>query len=114
MGRVLRPGGLLAISTELGVNGKSGRLDRGTLILSEEEIEKYIVAPSGCVPVDLPDYRISESTKSRSTHFYEALRQLHTMRSRMQDRWARYPHIVIEMAPFAWTSAQIALRKPTH
>jgi SAM-dependent methyltransferase len=112
MGRVLRPGGLISISTEICIQGNAGRLNKDTLLFSPAQIGEFIVAPSGCAPVDQPDYCLSEATKAKRTNLHSATGQSGPFKSRMQDRWSHYPHIVIESPPLAWTSAQIALRKP--
>lgn len=111
MGRVLKPGGIIAVSTELCIDGVPRPLGARTLLLSEKQIHDLIIAPSGCLPVDPPNYNVSGATKSKPTSFRKALRDLRHVRSRFQDRWSQYPHIVLEFSGVKWTSVQITLRK---
>jgi SAM-dependent methyltransferase len=86
MARVLKPGGLIAISTELCVKGEPGRLNRSTLLFSAQQIKELIVEPSGCIPVDQPDYTVSSSTLAKRTNFRLAASELDSTRPRLQHR----------------------------
>jgi SAM-dependent methyltransferase len=111
MARVVRRGGVIAISTELEIRGRGERLNPSTMLLSAEQINKWIIDPSGCRPVDEPDYQVASHALA-AIHFDDALRELPKIKHRLQDRWSRYPHIMIERAPLVWSSAQITLLKP--
>lgn len=112
MSRVLRPGGIIALSTEIEVSGKGGRLNQSTLLLSADQIHDLIITSSECIPIDFPDYRVSDQTTSRCTKFSDAMKDLPRMRHRLKDRWSHYPHVVLSDHTFRWTSAQVVLRKP--
>lgn len=111
MGRVLRKGGIVAISTELSLTGRRGQLGRDTILLTEDDIDRYIVGPSGCRRVDLPDYSSSEANTAAPVSFKTAVCEQQFMQNRLQFRWSTYPHIVIQHEASVWTSAQITLVK---
>jgi SAM-dependent methyltransferase len=112
MGRVLKAGGVMAISTELCLDGKPGRLSGNTLIFSPGDIRKLIIEASGCDPVDEPSFRISDTTLAGKVILDEALQDQARQRSKTQRGWSRYPHIVLCKDDRYWTSYHLALRKP--
>ena len=77
MGRVLKPGGVLTLSTEFKIAGPpdGDAWDAGTLVLSEEQIRRYVIEACELVPVDLPLHdgtvpahaRVSNETQRRSS-----------------------------------------------
>jgi len=111
MGRVLKPDGIMAISTELCVEGGHGYLRPDILLFGPEEVFELIIAPSGCKPVDVPRFSVSEATLKEKVPFREALADLQRMHTGSQRGWSRYPHIVVQHEKESWTSYQIALRK---
>lgn len=112
MGRVVRPGGLISLSTEWKVSGTRGSLNCDTLLFTRSEIEELIIAPSGCMVVDEPIYEVSEATLAQPTEFDDAVRDLSRMTGRYLDNWSRYPHILLRDAEMSWTSVQVTLKKP--
>jgi SAM-dependent methyltransferase len=112
MGRVIKPGGVIALSTELCIGGRPQLLKPATWLFSPEQIQRLIIDPSGCLPVDPPDYRVSAATRATPTDFRKAVREVRRMRSRLQDRWSTYPHVILELPDVAWTSIHLVLRKP--
>jgi glycosyltransferase involved in cell wall biosynthesis len=63
MGRVLAPGGILALSASLRVAGPADSPDAapGTP-LSADELRRWVIAASGLEPVDEPDFEVPETT----------------------------------------------------
>ena len=112
MGRVLRPGGIIAISTELCVRGQAGYLQPDTLLLSMDMLQDLIVRPSGCLPVDELRSTLSAATLAHPVAFAFAARDRVRMHQSGSRRWSQYPHIVIEDGDRAWTSYHLTLRKP--
>jgi SAM-dependent methyltransferase len=112
MGRVLKPGGVMAISTEICLEGRAGWLSGNTRIFSPADIRELIIAPSGCVPVDGPCFRISEATLACPVKFNEALEDLARQRKKLQSGWSRYPVVVLRQDRLCWTSYHLTLKKP--
>jgi SAM-dependent methyltransferase len=111
MGRVLKPGGLLALSTEYRIAGE-GKGFPGVLAFNQEELFSLIVEPSGLVPVDTPQFAISEKTLSRIVPFAERVEFFQQIHRGEQAQWATYPHIVLEDQGYSFTSYHLALVKP--
>jgi SAM-dependent methyltransferase len=55
MGRVVKPGGIVSLSTEWKLQGDGWGWDN-VVLFDEETLMKYIVEPSGCELVDEPDF----------------------------------------------------------
>jgi SAM-dependent methyltransferase len=111
MGRVLKPGGLLSLSTEIRIGGASKWLNKSTLLFDKDTIKDLIIGPSRCSPVDSFDYRVSQITVSHPTEFMEAIKDSAKIANRLQGRWSRYPHVLMKHGELMWTSVQITLRK---
>lgn len=63
MGRILKPGGVLSISTEMMVAGHPGGAGSpGGLLFSAELLQRYIVDASGLEPVERACFEISTAT----------------------------------------------------
>jgi SAM-dependent methyltransferase len=112
MGRVLKPGGVMAISTEICVEGRPGWLNGATLVLSPADIRELIIAPSGCEPVDGPCFLISETTLSSPVLHDENEREYGRLRHNMQKGFSHYPQLVLCQEGRCWTSYHLALKKP--
>jgi SAM-dependent methyltransferase len=112
MGRVLKPGGIIAISTEFCVRGAPGYVEKDTLLLSQLDLVELIVEPSGCTPVDALCFNISAATLNQPVVYADALRDRVRMLQGRQTAWSQYPHIVIDNGERAWTSYHLTLRKP--
>lgn len=111
MGRVLKPGGLMTLSTEYRIAGE-GKGFADTLMFNQEELFSLIVAPSGLVPVDTPQFSISEKTLSRIVPMAEIIESCQRNR-RGEQIQLTYPHIVLEHQGYTWTSYHLALVKPS-
>ena len=110
MGRVLKPGGLLTLSTEYRIAGDGKGLP-GVLMFNQEQLLSLIVEPSGLVPVDTPQFSISEKTLSRIVPSEELVENHQRLLRGEEGRWATYPHIVLEDQGYSWTSYHLALVK---
>lgn len=112
MGRVLRPGGVLTVSTEYCARGEPGYLVSDTLLLDAEDLRELIVAPTGCAPVDGLRFEISEATQRSPVPWAVAIRDRVMMQHVPGMAWSRYPHILLDDGRRAWTSYHLTLRKP--
>jgi len=114
MGRVLRPGGILSLSTEFRCRGTDEWPRKSTFVFDNRSLQELVVKPSGCRPIDSPDFSISQETLDHPTEFWKALLDLKLKRKKgtLQGRWSVYPHIVIGHRALKWTSVHLALRKP--
>ncbi len=110
MGRVLKPGGLLTLSTEYRIAG-DGKGFPGVLMFNQEQLLSLIVEPSGLVPVDTPQFSISEKTLSRIVPSAEMAEYYQRIDRGEQAQWATYPHIVLGDQDYTWTSYHLALVK---
>jgi glycosyltransferase involved in cell wall biosynthesis/SAM-dependent methyltransferase len=120
MGRVLKPGGVLTLSTELKLAGPAEGLgfDSSTLLLSREQIMRHIVEASGLELVDELDLGVDEATmrtprdllafiqKYNETVAHDAPNAIDT-----QVGASELPHIVLTHQGYVFTSVHLALRK---
>jgi SAM-dependent methyltransferase len=117
MARVLRPGGILSISTEYRLSGHNEWLGSYTYLFDDRAIEEVIVKPSGCQPVDTPSFNISQVTRAGISDFRQACNELERAlvpgANRLELIWSRYPHIVIAHGDLSWTSIHVCLQKPS-
>lgn len=112
MGRVLSPGGIIAISTEYCARGAPGYLVHDTLLLGPGDLRELIVEPSGCTPVDELRFDVSEATLRTAVRRQDALRDRVRMQHDPHLPWSQYPHMVLHEDDRAWTSYHLTLRKP--
>ena len=111
MARVLRPGGILSISTEFRVFGNRRRLGDNTLLFHPASIDELILRPSKCLPVDTPSFTVTAATHAAVVPFQGALADLQHDVNRMERIWSMYPHIIISDGDVAWTSVHLCLQK---
>lgn len=105
MGRVLKPGGILTLSTEYKVAGPMngvGWAINNTMILSKKNIEQYIIAPSGLALVDEIDTRLSDKTMNCKRGLLALINGGIT---------AGEPNIIISHAGYVFCSIHLTLRK---
>lgn len=122
MGRVLKPGGIMTLSTEFCVAGPTRAVEwPGLVLFSEEQVRKYIVDASGLEPVDAFSASISETSRAtvRPLSFYvdEMNATLRSQGSRPrvgEVTWSTYPHILLERDGYTFGSVHLALRKPAR
>ncbi len=112
MGRVLRPGGVVAISTEYCARGAPGYLVSDTLLLGPDDMRELIVEPTGCAPVDELRFDVSEATLRGAVRWADAIRDRVRMQHEPDMPWSQYPHILMDDGRRAWTSYHLTLRKP--
>jgi SAM-dependent methyltransferase len=117
--RVLRPGGVLSISTEFRIDGPGPGLD-GTLLFDAEDVEEIFLQSADWEPLDALDLQVTAATLANPSTFSEALADIdrhlqHNPEVRPDDLfWRRYPHVLISDGEHLWTSIHLALRRPTH
>jgi SAM-dependent methyltransferase len=115
MGRVLKPGGILSISTEFRLSGPDGGIGwpGSTLLLSKEHLLRYVVEASGLEPVDELVTSISDKTLSHP----RALADLIAAAAQEDfdlyaDRRAcELPTLVLVHEDYVFGSVHLALRK---
>ena len=100
MGRVLKPGGIVTLSTEYRVRGPEGIGIPGAILFTADMLEQYIVRPSGLTPVDPFLKEVDEATISEVYALEEALKVGQKNRS-----------ICLEHGDYVWTSASLCLRR---
>ncbi|HXB53140.1 MAG TPA: FkbM family methyltransferase [Vicinamibacteria bacterium] len=120
MGRVLKPGGLLAISTTIKLGGPPGGIGwpGQTLIFPREHLQRYIVEASGLEAVDELHTEVSEETLSTGR---DLVRAVLDYRARLDEKgeagreteyalWD-FPMVVLAVEGYVFTSVHLALRK---
>jgi SAM-dependent methyltransferase len=117
--RVLKPGGVFTVSTELRIAGPGPGLP-GILLLDADELQRYVVDAAPWEPIG-PE-RTEVPALSTAVDFDDAAADV---RSHVAEhgalRWSRlhwsaYPMITLQHRHFddvrVWTSVHLALRKP--
>lgn len=119
MGRVLKPGGVMTVSTEFCVAGPTSAVEwPGLVLFSADQVRKYIVEASGLEPVDEFSTALSERTRAsvRPLAFYieeiQATLRAQGDRPRVGEvTWSVYPHVLLEQKGYTFGSVHLALRK---
>lgn len=93
MGRVLRPGGVIALATEMVINDKPDRE-----FFRPQDLVDYVVAPSGCKLVQAPVFELPSYAMDHPSKLPEEI--MHT------------PHLVLAKRGVIFTSVMLFLRKP--
>jgi SAM-dependent methyltransferase len=122
MGRVLKPGGVCTLSTEYRMDGPPGGDGwDGLRFMSRDDMRQYLVAASGLEPVDEMYTDISEATlaSKRSHGLYEADNEAALAKQGRFPRvgeviWSHYPHLVITLNGYTFTSVHLTLRKTAN
>jgi len=113
--RVLRPGGIAVLSTELRLAGPPPGLP-DVLMFDLDQLQTLLDG-LGCEVVDPLDVRVSPATRATVVPFADAAADVraHTEchgRLRFDAlTWSRYPHIVLEQDELVWTSVNLTLRR---
>lgn len=121
MGRVLKPGGVVSLSTELclsGLQNEHGPNLGNIQLFSVPELRKHIAEASGLDFVDVLDTRMSDRTmqsrRALSAYVEDQARQT-TGNERYprtgEIRWSHYPHLVLEDQGHVFTSVHLTLCK---
>lgn len=101
MARVLKPGGIAAISTEFRIRGPNRPGIPGTVIFTPAMLQRAIIGPSGLEPVD--EMELETDVGPYCYPLLEAIQQGIRPRS-----------LCISHGGFTWTSVSICLRKPAR
>lgn len=106
--RVLKPGGVFSVSTELRLAGDRPGLP-GILLFDPELLDRILFAGREWAPMGgPPDYSVSPRTRAVITPFQQAIDDIENGR----PQYSIYPHLVLSQGEHVWTSVHIALRKP--
>jgi len=97
MGRVVKPGGVVVITTELILNGVSHHA-----YFLPEELDEYLIQASGLRLLEDIDYTISSQTLARAVDCRRP--SYHTV----------VPHVVLKLARAYWTSVCLVMEKPSE
>lgn len=120
MGRVLKLGGILSLSTEFRLSGPPGGVGwpGQTLLFSAEDIQRYLVEASGLELVDPLDVSVSSPTLESSRDLLTAVadHNARLLEKGGADHAAEYaqwdfPHLIMAHDGYVFTSVHIALRK---
>jgi SAM-dependent methyltransferase len=119
MGRVLKPGGLLTISTEYLISGPEGSDGwEDVRLFRRSDLSRYIVQASGLEPGDALSTDVSEQTLASewelSLYAEDQRRQMegHGDYPRIGETvWSHYPCLVVHHQGHVFTSVHFALRK---
>jgi SAM-dependent methyltransferase len=116
--RVLEPGGVLSLSTELRVGGDAvGEGLPGILLFTPAQIEELVIRRCPWEPIQWAPMP-SAATMAGMLQFADAIKdvQAHVAQhgAIYFDRlvWSQLPHLVLEHEGYQWTSVHLALRKP--
>jgi SAM-dependent methyltransferase len=117
MFRVLKPGGVLSLSTEFRLGGAGPGLP-DILMFDADEIHENIVSRLPWTLSAPLDVTVSDATLATAQLFDDAARDVRSHVAKYGEilfhelDWSSYPHIVLRHGDLAWTSVHIALRKP--
>lgn len=93
MGRVLKPGGVAAVATEMIVNGKPH-----DEFFTPEKLLEYVAAPAGMPLVQAPEFRLPRHALENPV--------------RMPEERLHSPHLVLSQKGMLYTSVMLFFRKP--
>lgn len=118
MGRVLKPGGVLSLSTEFRISGPPGGVGWPglTLLFSVENLQRYIVEASGLELVDELDTGVSDTTMATRRELSWTITDHEARVAQAPDQasahlaWS-FPHVVLGHGDYVFTSVHLALRK---
>lgn len=107
MFRVLKPGGVLTVSTEFRLAGPPPGLPN-IIMFDEQELATLFggLQWSYASPLDLT---LSPRTLEAVVPFSEAAGDVRA--GRVDTEWSRFPHIVLQEDELLWTSVHVALQK---
>lgn len=120
MGRVLKPGGILSVSTEFKLAGPPGGMGWPglTLLFSAEQIRRFIVEASGLEPVDELDPTVSEYTLATQrglvaskTDHDARMAEVGPAADPIEFTFWDFPHVVMVHDGYVFGSVHLALRK---
>jgi SAM-dependent methyltransferase len=101
LGRVLKPGGVMSLSTEWKISGEGSGWP-GVLLFTEPELYQYIIEPSGCELIDEPILQVDPQTLEHRWSLNRIV--YHGQRPLVEA--------VITAHGYWFTSVHLGLRKP--
>jgi SAM-dependent methyltransferase len=114
--RVLKPGGVVSISTEYRLAGPAPGLP-GVLMFDGDEVREVFIEAFDWEPIGPVEFRVSDASLATA----QALVDLSSeVRAHVERRgfiefhhldWNTYPHVVLRHEDLLWTSMHLALRK---
>jgi SAM-dependent methyltransferase len=105
MGRVLKPGGILTLSTELLLDGPPGAIGwPGVMLFSPEGLRRHLVEASGLETVDALDLAVSRPTLATARPLVEMIDEVESGRE-------TFPHLVLSHDGQLFGSVHLTLRK---
>lgn len=118
MHRVLKPGGVLSLSTEFRLAGPPPGIP-GVLLFDRREITQELGLGDGerWIALDELSTELSDATRATTLAYEETGADVrahvaqHGALYFERLRWSRYPHLVLRDGISAWTSVHVALRK---
>ena len=119
MGRVLKPGGVLSVSTEILLSGPPGGKGMpGTVLFSPADLRRYVIEASGLEPVDDLRLEVSQPTLTSQRDLARAIRDRHARvggdhggGSWPGDPGLDLPHLIVVSDGYVFGSVHLALRK---
>ncbi len=113
IGRVLKPGGIMAISTEFKVAGPpdGDGWDPSVILFSAEKLRHWLIEASGLELVDALETDLSDETLSTRRDllaFLSAAKQL----ANPAQKIGIYPNIILYHEGYLFSSVHLTLRKP--
>ena len=114
--RVLRPGGILSVSTEFRLEGDRPGIP-GALLFDQEDISSIFLGERKWSLVEPFDDSVSPATWGSLSPFLDVAEDQNRQVARLGGLWthhvtyARYPHILLEHQGRTFTSFHLALRK---
>lgn len=100
LGRVVKPGGIISLSTEWKLAGDGWGFDN-VVLFDEETLMQYVVEPSGCALVDEPDFTLDCDLSDACL-----------LSARVAGYMPPIEHI-LSAGQFLFTSVHVALRRPS-
>jgi SAM-dependent methyltransferase len=105
MGRVLKPGGVLSLSTELLLDGPPGAIGwPGVVLFSAGSLQRFLIEASGLEPVDEPELAVSRRSLATSRPLAEMIAEVESGRE-------TFPHLVLSHDGQLFGSVHLTLRK---
>lgn len=116
MCRVLKPGGVLSISTEFRLEGPGPGLP-GTLLFDEEELRSVFLVGLAWEPLSPLDFQVSETTRDVEVDLMELIDDYREHFARHGEvvfhelDFRTYPQVLMRCGEYLFTSCHLALRK---
>jgi SAM-dependent methyltransferase len=117
--RILKPGGVYALSTEFRLDGPPPGLP-GTLMFDWEELAAHVIGAAAWEiigPIGIENQRSNgDPIVSFAKAAAAVTAHIHEYGELVWDRlhWPEYPHVRLEHNGLVWTSVHLALRKPAR